>query len=319
MKKKDYIKNKRAGFINPKLINTMIILALIMIFAGPVIYVGSFVMKLIAFVLLINIIPFLLKSKGNSNNFVPLLAFTALLAFILFFRRSSVIITILLILLILKGIQKLFDNPDREGHYKYTKSNNFYDRTSSGGSVNYNGTSYNQPKDPFSYRKRQDEVVDVEYEDWDTDYSKPNYSRPAAGSNNKTAMDYSYSSSFNEESSSEESEGDFRESYNPFANQKVYIGSIKKTIHQDDLQIGNNELFFNCKLGDLDLIIDSRVETDINCFIKAGEIRVGDEIYSGFSQKIRRRWSPNNASNRYLKLNCEVGLGEIRIRHRKLN
>lgn len=332
MKKNNSImKHRRRAIAGFGLINTMIVLALIMLFAGPVLFLGSLLLKIFAFMLLMGIIPYLFS--GNSRNKGPLMIFTLVLIALIFFKRSYIIPSILIALIALKYYGKWMNKPS--GNYKYYNSSSNYNSkqdatsTSSYRNSSYDrsrgqNSSYTEPKDPFSFRKRDSEIIDVEYEDWEPENKRQTYTNPNAGT--KKTMDYSYSGNISKDEGSdgEESEADCCDRGRNHATelehnkQKVYIGSITKTIHQDSLNVGDNELSFVCKLGDLNLIIDSRLETEINCSIKAGEIRIGGESSSGFNQNVKRSWSPTKPSNKRLKLNCEVGLGEIRIRHKNL-
>lgn len=326
MKKINFKNRKRQrGFISSRLINTMIVLALIMLLAGPILLIGSVIMKVLMVVVLVGIVPNLFAR--NYSNKSSLWIFTLVLLALIFFRWSHIIPVIVIVLLATKLLNKGISNS--EGTYRYTNRNNY----SSFNASNFKDSNYGQgrsftnnntePKDPFSYRKRESEIIDVEYEDWEPETKKQSYTE--AKVNRKKSMDYSYSGNMSETGQGiDESEDDCcdrntsDEREVEHNKQKVYIGSISKTIHQDSLNVGDNELSFICKLGDLDLIIDSRVETDIFCSIKAGEIKIGNESYNGVNQKIKRSWSPTTASNKRLKLNCEVGLGEIKIRHKKL-
>lgn len=321
MKKNKSNNHLHKGFIEPKLLNTLLIIGAIVIFLGPILFLGSLIMKIIAVVLLINLLPSLFK--GNPKNLTTNLLFALILVLIIFKRSVLIPIVIILALILLnKGI---FKPKTKDGTYKFTNSGADFNRNEfTQNSFTQKTSTYTEPKDPFSYRKRNSEIIDVEYEDWEPETKGQSYTNPNVKS--KQSMDYSYSGNISKEENmdAEESEADCCdksctfETQNERGEQKVYIGSITKTIHQDSLQPGDNELTFICKLGDLNLIIDSRIETDINCSIKAGEVRIGDEKSNGFNQKLKRSWSPTSPSNKRLKLNCEVGLGEIRIRHKKL-
>lgn len=318
MKMKRSYKRGYGAFIDTKLLNTILMIALVFLLIGPIVFLGSIIMKIIAFILLINILPSLFTGNTKNLGFKTLL--TVILILILFKRAYFIPIAIIIGLVLLKNLK--IEPKKREGTYRFTNSNNSYSNTKR--DYSQNTTSFNEPRDPFSYRKRESEIIDVEYEDWEAEPKSQTYTNPNV--NSKRSMDYSYSGSISkdEEGSAEESEADCLDNSRAYENenehnkQKVYIGSITKTIHQDSLNVGDNELSFICKLGDLNLIVDSRLETEISCSIKAGEIRIGDESYNGINQKVKRSWSPTLASNKKLKLNCEVGLGEIRIRHKKL-
>lgn len=310
------------GFVEPKLLNTILIIGAILLFLGPILFLGSLIMKIIAVVLLINLLPSIFR--GDPKNLTFKLILALILVLLIFKRAYFIPIAIIAALLLLNN--DFFKPKTKHGTYKFTNSGtDFHKNGFTQNSFTQNTSTYSEPKDPFSYRKRNSEIIDVEYEDWEPETKKQSYTNPNIKS--KQSMDYSYSGNIPKEGTAdgEESEADCCDNSKTYetqdaqSEQKVYIGSITKTIHQDNLQAGDNELTFICKLGDLNLTIDSRIETYINCNIKAGEVRIGDETSNGFNQKIKRSWSPTNPSNKRLKLNCEVGLGEIRIKHKKLN
>ncbi len=63
------------------------------------------------------------------------------------------------------------------------------------------------------------------------------------------------------------------------------------------------------------ITIDKEIETHMICYVKMGDIRIGNHKVDGINRRIEKKWIPNNPSGKILYLECRVGFGDIKIEH----
>ncbi len=200
------------------------------------------------------------------------------------------------------------ENPNNY-HEKFRKKNNKFWKKEN---VVIFEKDTDDDEDLFSYKpvKDYDEIIDVEYEDWEPENSQKKTS-------SKDKIDYSYSKD-------EETQcySDYNNKENPTQKAKdnpknfgINIGYTTEKIEPTDLDEGENYRDFNLTCGNLEILIDKSIETHIKANASVGNIDIGNSSYSAINKTVEKKWIPENGCGKVLYLRCKVYLGTLEIRH----
>ncbi len=231
--------------------------------------------------------------------------------------------------LLSKFMKKSFKDKDDHNQYRSYKQDEYgYKRQSNSGyraSKKAREFFGEDPNDPFSYngRKVYNNVEDVEYEDWSDDGDSKKKSSPV-----NDDLEYSYSQNTrNNAKTHNHQKQDFDDDlgYNYYDEKvvsdgdkySVNLGSLNINISQDDLRDLKNDVYVSCTLGEVKILIDKNIPTNINANISMGEVKIGKAKYNGINKKIYKKWVPKTPIDKTLNLHCSVSMGEIKIRHKK--